>query len=677
VTGLRRLLGGQAGNVQLAVLLTLLGTGTSMLLTQGMHDARAAQISRTRSYLKSQEAHWTAKGNKAAAASAAMGLEELDELEASNEALHPDNMVRKAVPGAVALGVPIVGPAAAIGLTALNAVMDVDQYLARKPIPSFKGAEPKPPTESFTEYHGPEEAPNPAYPAPAYVLNRLATYPTADQVAASPELQTQTQQQMKSDFHAGELQAVERVLTQRMQAAYPGRPLDPKQIRQLSEAALADINSDRGSANAGPAEPEGTPAPQQVGAFLGFLDDAVAKVDPNQPAPAGSKPGQIIITPQDRAALQKGDKTTLIGRYVTTDGRVEPVMVKKSGNGVTGEFPVYGNQPTVQLNNNLRQAKPADKPGNWDGSRPSCPYVYAFDGRRFRLMNDIISVSRGLGHEYDDWMLVPSRPLTSGTGELRIAETRNEESFLDRLALWAVGAPRGRELAATPDGQVLAVGPVRPPSAVGFTSRGATAGAPPSARSLAAVDAKGPGLFDGDRLTASFAAPGRAAVLVLSVDGFETAGADGAPLGRRPAIQVEARSSRGPGSAPRWVPAGVVYPRERTATTALDLSRFASGGRVAVRLTATSCNAGKYQLLDRLGLSSAPVARARLRRIRLSFATLGRAAARGAADVRSDLSVTDGRRAHTVPGDVIRLRFRAPPTGSLLLLSRGWYRPLN
>jgi hypothetical protein len=484
----------------------------------------------------------------------------------------------------------------------------------------------------------------------------------SDPEAAAGEARRQRREAMDAAMQAAEhdamVNAIDRVL--------PGR--NPAQVQQLARVMLADIQADNpvtGRAiELAPGSKPGGVAPDAI--FQDKVQRAVEKIDPGQKPAGPLAAGQIIVTPEDREALAAGRKVQVIGQYVGKNG-LEPIVVKPGRGGrLEGQFVTYRGQPKVQFDQNLRQAKPADRPSDWDGTRPSCPYVYAFDGRRFRLVNDIISVSRGPGHEYDDWMLLRGRPGMNGVTEVRIAETRSEESFLDRIALYAVDAARGRELAATPDGQVLALGAVRAPDKASLADRRAAGASPANVRSLASIDGAGPGLFDGDRLTASFAAPGPAAVLVISVDGFETAGADGAPLGRRPAIYVEAATGGGGG---RWVRAGVVYPRERTATTALDVSRFASGGRLAVRLTATSCNAGKYQILDRLGLSSSPVRPARLTPISLTWAK------RRGSDVRAALSATDGRRLHTVPGDVIRLGFRDPGAGDLLMLARGWYRP--
>jgi hypothetical protein len=115
-----------------------------------------------------------------------------------------------------------------------------------------------------------------------------------------------------------------------------------------------------------------------------------------------------------------------------------------------------------------------------------------------------------------------------------------------------------------------------------------------------------------------------------------------------------------------------VHPREQTDTVALDVSAFVVEGEVRIRLSSDSCHVAKYQVLDRLVLSTADSSRATRRAIEIASATLG------GEDVLSDLGKADDVRVWTRPGDVISLGFEASGSPDCFVIeSRGWYRPLE
>lgn len=386
--------------------------------------------------------------------------------------------------------------------------------------------------------------------------------------------------------------------------------------------------------------------------YLSRLSDATKKIDP--PDTSDATKGRVMINdPAAREALYSGQRNSVPAYYFGDNG-AEPVMIRRDPDTgkLTTEFSLLGGTPDVPTDTNL--APDQEKlPSALTPQRKSCPYVLAFDGTAFQAVNDIISVSRDPAREYDDRMVFAAAPSRDGTFELRIAEIRDEESFLDFVRFSAVVPDAGFEAVATPGDVVLSVRDAASAVAV----RGA------DASNLGAEDGRGFRGSDGASFEAEFLAPGPNAVLLVSSDGFEVdAGGPGAELGKRPALFVDAWSGG------RWWPAGTVYPRERRDRVGVDVSAFREAGRVRVRLRAASCNTGVYQLVDRVALSTAPRDRVRvraLRPLRVQSRFSGAAAL---------IAAVDDRRLHTRPGDTVRFVFGDPGTRTFLVESRGWYR---
>jgi hypothetical protein len=304
-----------------------------------------------------------------------------------------------------------------------------------------------------------------------------------------------------------------------------------------------------------------------------------------------------------------------------------------------------------------RQMAPPSSTSTWDKppGKKSCPYLYAWDGRRFVRVNDVISVSRDPARQYDDWMLFESRPRADGASEVRLEEMRDEESFIDEMAFFSVDAPPGARVAVTPSGEVLAVG------------------------GLVTSDRRGVRMFDGTTVIETFDVDGEPTgshppitaaiaepVLLLTLDGFERAqGASAAANGKRPGVDVEVLAD---GS---WRRAATVYPRDLPCTTAVRLPGAIARGRVTVRLTAASCDSVTYQVLDRLELSTAPAERVTVRPATVRSMRLG------GRDVHGPADASDSEVVHTVPGDRIDIVLSGAPGPLLLAKTRGWYRPLR
>lgn len=385
--------------------------------------------------------------------------------------------------------------------------------------------------------------------------------------------------------------------------------------------------------------------------FKTALADEVKLIDPANP-PTGPM-GGIMLTDDDKAAFEAGEQEFAIGQYYGAKG-LEPIIVTKDEAGaLKSRLPLVKNAPVVAT---APDYKPDIKemPSWWDGSVKSCPFLYAWNGTAFSEVNDIVSVSRDPKREYVDSMLFAARPLADGRLELRVSEVRSEESFLDLIELRAVDVPDGFAAALSPDGRAYSVRDTAP----ALSARGV------SAEALAAKDGAGLKGYDGVAVTAEFAAPGRDAILLLTVDGFQHDGTRPVISPKRPGIRVEAFAD---GS---WTIVGEAHPRELSDTTAFDVAPFARGGRVEVRVTSMSCDTSVFQLIDRLALSSAPSGLARVRT--LSPRVTGPAG--GAAAL---LRSRDDRRVHMVPGQTITLTVPDPGADAYIIDSVGWYRELG
>lgn len=383
------------------------------------------------------------------------------------------------------------------------------------------------------------------------------------------------------------------------------------------------------------------------------IDVSVAKVDPSK---AKGAKGAIVLTPDDQAALKSGEKTSAIGTFMSPSGP-KPVVVNENGeNQFTGTFPTLDNAPKIQSDAGFQLPKKKWQ-GWWDGSRKSCPFLFAWNGQRFSSVNDIISVSRDPLHEYPDFMRFDAERLSNGTLEVRVSEIRSEESFLDRLALWAVDVPHGYGVELSPDGHAYSVGAAHLPFGVSGASMA----------SLSAEDGRGFRASSGASMTATFDAPSYDAVLLLSVDGFEQDAAGRGALvlpAQRPGVIVEALADG------RWTRVGEVRPRENRDTSALDVSPWVRGGKLTVRIVGASCFSGVYQLVDRIALSTARRDLAHMRPV------VARVSATNP-DAADLLACRDGRRMRLSPGETVSLAAPYPRADALVVESVGWYRELS
>lgn len=483
------------------------------------------------------------------------------------------------------------------------------------------------------------DPPKPGTDEAIQMLQNAPRYQPGDESGATPNYDSGS----NVDGYIFQTQA--NVMNGEVSALYPDA--DPDLVQDLAQQLVIDYTLDQMS------NPDTEVTLAGANPFLDVGVPAItSKVDPNQSI--NVEMGQVSVLPDDQTALSNGDKESVVGVYYGQNG-LEPVIVSGDpGTGLQTEFTLLPDQPVVDTGSDYKPVI-EDMPDWWDGTVDSCPYLYVFDGEALRPVNDIISVSRDPEREYDDFMLFEALPSDDGAYDVQIVEVRNEESWLDRIAFSAIDVPDGMGAAVSPDGEVFSTGNVMAPAAAWGAS----------AATLGRLDGQTVRLCDGTGPKALFTGVRSDAVLLLSMDGFEDDGDPGAVLFQRPTVFVEAWD----GSA--WVSAGAVHPREQADTMALDLSAFVVEGEVLVRLASDSCHADKYQLLDRLALSTADRSLAQVARIDTGSATLG------AADVRETLRVSDDVRVHTVPGDSIEIRFAASDADCFVIESRGWYRPLK
>lgn len=97
-------------------------------------------------------------------------------------------------------------------------------------------------------------------------------------------------------------------------------------------------------------------------------------------------------------------------------------------------------------------------------SHGSCPHLYAFDGKEYRLDADLASGALYRGGERDDFDRLEALQLADGKYRLRLQNDLEEVDHVDSLSLLVVDGPSDAEVLPTQAGQLLAVAGARPPS---------------------------------------------------------------------------------------------------------------------------------------------------------------------------------------------------------------------
>ncbi|TRZ48565.1 carboxypeptidase regulatory-like domain-containing protein, partial [bacterium] len=330
----------------------------------------------------------------------------------------------------------------------------------------------------------------------------------------------------------------------------------------------------------------------------------------------------------------------------------------------------------------------------------SCPYLYVWDGEKYRQENDIYSVAR-LTHwdvlppetrmlasregltvhpislsdvsaqlrrerSYRDYYAItkPLRPDVNGQYRLQIREQASEYSWTDLTNLVAVDHAPGRQVAVTRQGDIFLYGELQP--ARSFKDL--------NGQAFASLPATGLPLYNGEGLV--FDLPPDAfmsGVMMVNWQGFQDGVGEGHTASQGlPRLRMERLDVEG-----NWLLVDYGYPRDEIQKTHFLLTEEKDKSMTSrVRLVAESCVAEKYHRIDGIFWGRRAEAAPRVHRLPLLSArtSLGE-------DVTASLSSSDGLSVLLGPEESMELRFDgAPlPTGeerSFIFVSEGVYMPM-
>lgn len=339
----------------------------------------------------------------------------------------------------------------------------------------------------------------------------------------------------------------------------------------------------------------------------------------------------------------------------------------------------------------------------YSGGSGSCPFVYSWDGKAWRLDSGTFggAIMRSLARtDVDnlDFAMPQQEKL-----RLKLANELDETDFVDALDVLAVDHDPGVSVAPDGEGRLHTLGaPAAPARASDFRGRDALA-------RVRAVDgwswesnptgrdpARAADVRDGLELT--FPRPRDARAARLVIDGNNTvwavhmlgeylqahgrtlsswydsleadparARAVAGGLAREAFLTASVRTTDG------WVAQGMFWEAgpeiAKRQVMALDLSRC-EGDTVRIRLESVPC----FWQLDRVALDVAAE-----RPVAVNALRLDRAIGRDGKDLRPLLTAIDGSVLRMEPGDSAELTFRAAPvprgkSRTYLVRSHGWYR---
>ncbi|MFH0817545.1 MAG: LamG-like jellyroll fold domain-containing protein [Candidatus Micrarchaeota archaeon] len=287
------------------------------------------------------------------------------------------------------------------------------------------------------------------------------------------------------------------------------------------------------------------------------------------------------------------------------------------------------------------------------GGTRSCPYVHVWDGKEFVMDNDIMPA--GNPNEVTDYYKL-MKPLQEKDGKylLKIVDSEDETSWMDKLSLIVVDHPAGTKIAPTPEGKILIYSePVGPKAAVDASGK--------DVREL--VSSVGNGDYYGKRGDS----------LVLE---FEQAEAkDGArlimrtdlkcpPLYSAKSLHISVMSNG------EWVKIGVVHPHQLWDEWAVEIPAELLGAktpRVKVEWT-------QDHKLDFIGLDVS-----KQKDVKVVELEPMKAVHSNKGDVLRELMTSDGRYAITKLDEEIALEFAYPGKASgersFVFVSEGYYKP--
>lgn len=300
-------------------------------------------------------------------------------------------------------------------------------------------------------------------------------------------------------------------------------------------------------------------------------------------------------------------------------------------------------------------------------SYSSCPWICPWDGAEYVKDNDIYSTARGKAAEYRDFYKLSKAPVAQdGKYLLQLKEIDNETSHTDLAQLVTVDHAAGVNVAVDERGKILTyANPAPPVSAIDSDGIDATS-------QVATNDGIGLKVYHGGSVVLDFGNPdvSQGATLVLRAQGFLADGDPGAAIPAKPCIYVQTQDGAG-----NWVTRNAISPRNNWDTVACDLSGSFVSSKL-VRIYVTSCNQGKYQSIDFVGLDTAPQAP-----ITVAVAAPTSAVQSAFGDVLNAISKADGAYAEMGTGQSISLQYPVAPAAGeardFLFVSQGYYEPLG
>jgi hypothetical protein len=232
-------------------------------------------------------------------------------------------------------------------------------------------------------------------------------------------------------------------------------------------------------------------------------------------------------------------------------------------------------------------------PSWWDGSYPSCPFIYLKTENGWELQNDLISVARSdtrmskdiqKSKQYTDYLMLKDSPKGNSQYNFKVREIRDETTYLDSLSVHSVKHDKDVQVSNDMDGNIL-----------GY--RDSDLQVPQNSnKGEDVLDNKGRMIYNKDVLEYDFSnvEVHDNSVLVLNLDGFE-----GKPVGNtyeRPRLIFKTQDQEG-----KWIERDFVYPREYFSLYAMNTKGWFEYSR-KLQIEVYSCHEEKYHVLDFIGI---------------------------------------------------------------------------
>lgn len=296
----------------------------------------------------------------------------------------------------------------------------------------------------------------------------------------------------------------------------------------------------------------------------------------------------------------------------------------------------------------------------------SCPWVYTWNGEQFIKDNDVYSTARGAESEYKDFYLL-SKPLLPRDGryQLELREVDQETSYTNQINLMSIDHARGVHVGVDEKGRVWTYKtPAAPETAIDQDGNSVM-------DLISSEDNTGFKAYNNNSLILDFSNMDltKGATLVLRAQGFQSDGDPGAEIKAAPRIFIQTEDALG-----TWITRNIFYPRNNWAKDAYDLSAYLTSSK-RVRLLATSCNVGKYHVIDYVGMDNSaqePVQVRSLSPVKALHSSAG--------DVLSKVLTLDQTYSVMNPGENVQLVFDMPELAEgnardFVFMTDGYYIP--